>query len=139
MQEKAKNSEIALIACKRAIRNASADEKYGNLTPPGFPQKIRPDLGFEHQHNRRPRGVESPPDAKGPIQRKIDDGIGKGQAFARQRLPRVRGRRDHERPIGVGLFQPPRESNAGKGFADTHRMNPDRARGMPGQLGERRK
>ena len=41
--------------------------------------------------------------------------------------------------MGVGFLQPPRKSNAGKRLADTHSMNPDRARGMRGQLVERRK
>src|SRR4029077_3412082 len=46
-QEKAKNSKILLVACKRASRNAAADEEYGNLTSPGFLQEIRPDLGLQ--------------------------------------------------------------------------------------------
>src|SRR5260370_30786491 len=50
-QEKTENSQIALVSRKRAVRNASADEKYGNLLSPGFAQKIRPDLRLKHQHN----------------------------------------------------------------------------------------
>jgi len=48
-------------------------------------------------------------------------------------VERMRGR------WGVGFLQPPRKGNAGKRLADTHSMNPDRARGMRGQLVERGK
>ncbi len=131
-QEKTEHSEIALVACKGPVRDASADENDGNLAPPGFPKKIRPDLRLEHQHNRRLHGIECAPNAKSPIQRKVDNGVGKCHALTRQRLARDRGRRDDEKTIGVGFFQPSRKSNAGKRFTDAHCVYPDRARGMWG-------
>src|SRR5260370_37856744 len=135
-QEKTMHSEIALVPGKRAVRNAPADENDRNLPPPGFAQKIRTDLRFEHQHKPRPHGIECTPNAESPIQREIDAGVGNGHALARQRLPRDSSRRDDQQMIGILFFQSSRESNAGKRFADAYGVNPDHALGMRGQFGE---
>src|SRR5712691_3027729 len=49
-KKKTKSAETALVARKRPVRDASAHEKRGNSAPPGFPHKIRPDFGLEHQN-----------------------------------------------------------------------------------------
>src|SRR2546430_5052160 len=77
--------------------------------------------------------------AEGPVQREINDGVGKWHTFARQRLPGHCRRRNYQRPSGIGLLQTPRERNAGKRFTDTYCMNPDCARGIRRQFGKRRK
>ena len=135
-QDKTKNSQIALVARKRAVRNTPAYKKNGNLPSPGFTQKIWPDLSLEHYHERRTHSLKRATDAERPIQRKINDGISERHAFASQRLSGLGSCRDNQRPIGVGLFQPPRESNAGKSFAYADSVNPDRACGGHRKLGK---
>ena len=128
-----------MIAREGAIGNTPADENHGDLPPSGFVKKVWPDLCLEHQHERRPYGLKRATHAEGPVQREINDGVGKWHTFARQRLPGHCRRRNYQRPSGIGLLQTPREGNAGKRFTDTYCMNPDCARGIRRQFGKRRK
>src|SRR6266404_1125858 len=138
-QEKTERAEIALVTREGSVRDASAYEEYGNLSAAGLAQKVRPDFGLENQNERGPHRVHGPPNAKGPVERKVDDRVGKGHSFECKRLTCDGRRGNNERPGWVGFFQAPGERHAGKRLTDGNRVKPDGSGLVRMQVCERRK
>jgi len=126
-KKKTKHAKVALVACKRTVGNAAAHEEHRNFAPVGLAEEIRPDLGFQNDHDGWPDGTERTSNTKSPIKRKVDHGIREGHPLSGQFLPGDRCRGDDEWAAGVSCFQPFRERNTGKHLSDRNGMNPDGA------------
>src|SRR5580704_751711 len=126
-KEKSENTEEALITGEGTVGNTSTDEHHRNVSAPRFPKEVGPDFRLENNDDRGPNRAQNTANAKRPIQRKIENRIGKRHAFSSQRLPGQSSGRDDERTVWIDLFQSPGESDAGKRFADGNSMNPDSA------------
>src|SRR4029077_18341935 len=53
-EKKTEQAKISLVACKRTVGNTATHEEYRNFAPLGLAEEIRPDLGFEDNHNGWP-------------------------------------------------------------------------------------
>ncbi len=116
---------MALVAGKRAVRYAAADEEHGNSPASSLAKEIRPDLGFENDDDRRPDGAERSANAKSPVKRKVEYSVREGHPLSGERLPGDGCRGDDEWPARVFCFQTPGERDAGKHFTDGNSMNPN--------------
>ena len=79
-------------AAERAIGNARIDENDGNVAATRFAQKIRPDFGLHHDHQRGANRAKGAAHRRVPIQRKVKYAVSEVEALAREALARVRGR-----------------------------------------------
>src|SRR5580693_7615470 len=138
-KEKAENTEEAPVTSKGTVRNASTDEHHRNASAPRFAKEVGPDFRLENNDDRGPNRAQNTANAKRPIQRKIENRIGKRHALSSKRLPGQRSGRDDQRTVWIGLFQPPGKGDAGKRFADGNSMNPDSAGPVFWQFAKRRK
>src|SRR5260370_441847 len=89
---------MALVAGKRAVRYAAADEEHGNSPASSLAKEIRPDLGFENDDDRRPDGAERSANAKSPVKLKVEYSVREGHPLSGQRLPGHGCRRADECP-----------------------------------------
>ena len=121
-------------AGKGTIRDASADEKHGNLAAASLVEESGPDFGFQDDDQRGFRGVKNSPDAERPVEREIDDRVGEGHAFLDQGLPGEGGGGNDEWPLGISFCQPLGKGKAGKGFTDRNGVDPDGAGPVGGEF-----
>lgn len=94
-QEKAEAAEVALVTGKRTVGDAAANEKDGNIAATSFAEEVRPDLGFENNHDAWANGIEHATHAEGPVEREIEDCIGEREAFAGESLAGDGGSREN--------------------------------------------
>ena len=138
-QEKAERAKIALETGIRPVGDASADEKYREITPAGFAKKIRPDFGLEHKNSGRSSRLDRAANTKRPVEGKIDDRVGKGHTLTSKRLPGDGRGGDNQWSIWISILQMSRQRHARESFADGYGVNPDGTGSLCGQFGERRK
>ena len=128
------HAKIALPTRERAIGNTTADEEDGNFAAGSFAEEVGPNLGFEDDNEGRLGRVEDAADAEGPVEREINDGVGERHALFGKGVAGLRGGRDDEGALRVGVFEAEGEGNAGKGFTDGDSVNPDGAGTVGGKL-----
>jgi hypothetical protein len=71
-----------------------------NARAPRFPQKIRPDLRFHHDHERGANRSQRFSHRHDPVERKIKNPIGGLQSFAREPLACFRSGGNKNCPVG---------------------------------------
>ena len=105
LEIEAEEAEIMLIAREGTVGNAAAEEKNGDIAALGFAEEVGPNLGFENDDDGRINGEENFANRENPIKRKINNGIGKGNALLRQSVRGEGGGGNDERAVRIELVK----------------------------------
>src|ERR1700683_2808770 len=98
-----------LRAAKRSLRNPRVDEDHGNIAIARFAKKIWPNFRLDDDNECGPNGPKRAANACAKIERKIKNAIREIEAFSREALACVGGRRDEDASLRIALLQFPAE------------------------------
>ncbi len=117
-------------ARQRLLREPRVDDRHRHAALARGMHQVGPDLGLHDQAEERPLHVEETADAERQVVRQIalpQSRTEIPEQFPAGGAPGRRGMGEEDRCLGIPGCQPAQQRRRGRGLADRHRMDPDRA------------